>query len=254
MEQEGIIERVDASPWTSNIVTAKKRDGGLRLRVNLSDVHKAVIPDTYPLPTMDELTERIAGSTVFSKVDLLWGYLQLELAEDRRYFTSFVTHEGVYRFRTLPFGLASGSSAFHQVIRKILDGLEGCASILDDILTFGHTVAEHDERLRRVLDRLAKYISSWYSSFDFECEGDPGNPSTSQRETAATVRLHGVVLPQVCSRFRRDLRAAAPAAQSRRCLELVNGLSTQFRVDQEQDCQSADTRSLRCQSFDDRDL
>ena len=77
LEQEGVIERVDASPWTSNIVTAKKRDGGLRSCGNLSDVNKAIIPDTHPLPTMDELTEQIAGSTVFSKVDLLWGYLQL---------------------------------------------------------------------------------------------------------------------------------------------------------------------------------
>jgi len=65
------------------------------------------------------------------RTDLLWGYLQLELAEDRRYLTSFATHEGVYRFRSLPFGLAS---AFHQVIHKILDGLEGCISIIDDIL------------------------------------------------------------------------------------------------------------------------
>jgi len=57
---------------------------------------------------------------VFSKIDLLWAYLQLELAEDRRYLTSFVTHEGVYRFRSLPFGLASGPLAFHQVVCKIL--------------------------------------------------------------------------------------------------------------------------------------
>jgi len=146
-----------SSSETSNIVTAKKRDGSLRLCVNLSDVNKAIILDTYPLPTMDELTERIAGSTVFSKVDLLWGYLQLELAEDRRYLTSFVTHEGVYRFHSLPFGLASGPSAFHQVVRKILDGLDGCVSILDDILIYGRTIAEHDERLHRVLDQLVKY-------------------------------------------------------------------------------------------------
>jgi len=105
------------------------QDGSLRLCVNLSDVNKAIIPDTYPLPTMDELTEWIAGSTVFSKVDLLWGYLQLELAEDRRYLTSFVTHEGVYRFRSLSFGLASDPSALHQVVRKILDGLEGCVNL-----------------------------------------------------------------------------------------------------------------------------
>jgi len=79
---------------------------------------------------------------MFSKVDLLWGYLRLELAEDWRYLTSFVTHEGVYRFCSLFFGLASGPSAFHQVVRKILDGLEGFLSILDDILMYGCTVAE----------------------------------------------------------------------------------------------------------------
>jgi len=63
----------------------------------------------------------------------------------------------VYCFRSLPFGLASSPLAFHQVVRKILDGLEGCVSILDDILIYGRTVAEHDERLHRVLDRLVKY-------------------------------------------------------------------------------------------------
>jgi len=114
----------------------------LRLCVNLLDVNKAIIPETYPHPTMDELTERITGSAVFSKVDLLWGYLQLELVEDRRYLTSFVTDEGVYRFRSLPFGLVSGQSAFHKVVHKILDGLESCVSILD--------------------------VGSWHPSSDFE--------------------------------------------------------------------------------------
>ena len=157
LEAEGVIERINASPWTSNIVTAKKRDGSLRLCVNLSEVNKALIPERYPLPTMDELTEHLSGCTVFSKIDLLWGYLQLPLAEDRRYLTAFVTHDGVWQFRSLPFGLASGPSAFQQVIRKILHGLDGCTNILDDILVYGRTVAEHDERLRRVLDRLVKY-------------------------------------------------------------------------------------------------
>jgi hypothetical protein len=77
MEREGIIERIDASVWTSNIVVVRKKCGGVRVCVNLSDVNKALVPRRYPLPTMEELTERIAGSTVFSKPDLAWGYLQL---------------------------------------------------------------------------------------------------------------------------------------------------------------------------------
>ena len=157
MECDGVIERIDASVWTSNIVVAQKKDGGVRVCVNLSDVNKALVPQRYPLPTMEELTEQIAGSTVFSKLDLAWGYLQLELAEECRYLTAFVTHDGVFQFRSLPFGLATGPSAFQQVMRHILDGLPGCANILDDVLVHGRGTAEHDSRLRDVLHRLAKY-------------------------------------------------------------------------------------------------
>ena len=157
MEREGIIERIDASVWTSNIVVARKKCGGARVCVNLSDVNKALVPQRYPLPTMEELTERIAGSTVFSKLDLAWGYLQLELAEECRYITAFVSHEGVFQWKSLPFGLATGPSAFQQVVRHMTDQLPGCVHILDDILCYGRDMAEHDTRLRAILDRLAKY-------------------------------------------------------------------------------------------------
>jgi hypothetical protein len=118
--------------------------------------NKAIIPDRYPLPTMQELTEKVAGCTVFSKIDLLWSYTQLTLAEDRRYLTAFVTQDGVFQWKTLPFGLASGPSAFQKVVRLMLSGIE-CTNILDDILVYGRDVEEHDNRLRAVLDRLCKY-------------------------------------------------------------------------------------------------
>jgi hypothetical protein len=156
MERDGIFERSDTSVWMSNIVVARKKSGGVRICVNLSDVNKALIPQRYPLPTMEELTEQIAGATVFSKLDLAWGYLQLELAEECRYITAFVSHEGVFQFRSLPFGLTSGPSAFQQVVRIITE-LPGCVNILDDLLIWGRDMAEHDARLRNVLDRLAKY-------------------------------------------------------------------------------------------------
>jgi hypothetical protein len=70
MERDGIIERIDTSVWMSNIMVARKKSGGVRVCVNLSDVNKALIPQRYPLPTMEELTEQIAGSTLFSKLDL----------------------------------------------------------------------------------------------------------------------------------------------------------------------------------------
>ena len=100
MEGEGIIERVESSTWTSNIVVARKKDGGVRLCVNLKDVNKALIPERYPLPTMEELAMEVAGAMVFSKLDLKWGYLQHGLSKEARQLTAFVTHEGVFQRST----------------------------------------------------------------------------------------------------------------------------------------------------------
>jgi hypothetical protein len=157
LEREGVIERIDTSPWLSNIVVARKKDNSVRLCVNLSKANQALIPERYPLPTMEEITERVAGSTVFSKIDLSWGYLQLELAEECRYLTAFITHDGVFQWRSLPFGLASGPSAFHQVVRRMVAHIDGCANLLDDLIIWGATVEEHDRRLRQVLTRLQQY-------------------------------------------------------------------------------------------------
>lgn len=157
MEREGIIERIESSPWMSNVVVAKKKDGNIRLCVNLKDVNKAVIPTRYPLPTMDELTSTLAGSKIFSKIDLKWGYLQVPLTESKRYLTAFVTHEGVFQFKSLPFGICSAPSAYQQIVRKIIENIPGCVNLLDDILIHARTVTEHDERLRQVLARLQHY-------------------------------------------------------------------------------------------------
>ena len=135
---------------------------------------------------MEELTEKVAGCTVFSKIDLAWGYMQLELAESCRYLTAFVTHDGVYQWRSLPFGLVSGPSAFHQVIRLILENLEGCANILDDIFVCGRDVEEHDKRLRAVLNRLVKYGATVRAD---KCElGKPAVDFNGHRLSAEGIR------------------------------------------------------------------
>ena len=157
MLETGVIERIESSPWISNIVTARKKDGGVRICVNMTAANQALIPERHPLPTMEELTAKVAGCTVFSKLDLLWGYTQLELDPEVRYLTAFVTHDGVFQFRTVVFGMSTGPSAFQSVIRKILDGLEGCTNILDDILVYGFGTVDHDNKLRKVLERLSRY-------------------------------------------------------------------------------------------------
>ncbi|KAJ8333462.1 hypothetical protein SKAU_G00414700 [Synaphobranchus kaupii] len=148
--EAGIIERLNASPWISNLVVAKKKSGGLRPCVDLRQVNKAVIPDKYPLPTVEELSAKFYGSTVFTKLDLRQGYLQVPLHPDSRFLTVFMTHVGVFRYTRMLFGLSSAPSCFQKIMATIFAGIPGVVIYLDDIVVHGLTPAVHDEHLARV--------------------------------------------------------------------------------------------------------
>ena len=157
MEREGIIEKVDAAPWVSNMVVVRKPDGGVRICCDLSLVNKAIIADRYPLPTLEELTTDFAGARYFSKLDLKWGYLQVPLHVESRDLTGMVTPLGLYRWTRLPFGLSSAPSAFQKIIALIISKCDGAKNLLDDIAVWGKTKSEHDARLSRVLHKLDRY-------------------------------------------------------------------------------------------------
>lgn len=154
LEKEGVIEKIDSSEWISPIVVAAKKSGDIRLCVDLREVNKAIVVDSYPLPDIGELFSELEGSTVFSKMDLASAYHQLELDEASRDLTAFITHDGLYRFKRVCFGLASAPSTFQKLMSTILAGLPGVQCYLDDIIVYGKDKTEHDKQLNIVLTKL----------------------------------------------------------------------------------------------------
>lgn len=153
--KEGIIERIDASPWISPIVVTTRKGARIRLCVDLREPNKAIVADSHPLPHMEELLSELRGALVFSTIDLASAYHQLPLHEDSRDLTAFITHEGLFRYCRVPYGLASAPSAFQKMMETVLKGLPGVRNCLDDVIVVGASLEEHDERLRAVLQRLA---------------------------------------------------------------------------------------------------
>ncbi|XP_064469773.1 uncharacterized protein K02A2.6-like [Ornithodoros turicata] len=99
LEKEDIVERVSASEWISPIVVVRKRDNSLRLSGDLREPNKAIVVDAFPLPHMEELLHQLSGATWFSKLDLASAYHQLELTPDSREITTFITQDGLFRFK-----------------------------------------------------------------------------------------------------------------------------------------------------------
>ena len=112
--------------------------------------------DVYPLPRCDDVLESLAGAAFFTHLDLVRGYWQIGVKEKEREKTAFSTPEGLFQFKRMPFGLTNVPATFQRAMNTILNGLTwtDCLVYLDDIIIFGRSLEEHNQRLEAVLDRL----------------------------------------------------------------------------------------------------
>jgi hypothetical protein len=120
----------------------------------VAQLNTAVIRERYPIPTVEESLEDLNGAAVFSKLDLKWGYHQIELDEKSRELTTFTTHDGLYRYKRLMFGISAAPEIYQHAIQQVLHGPPGVKNISDDIIVFGKDKSEHDRNLHGVLARL----------------------------------------------------------------------------------------------------
>ena len=156
-EDLGVLERIEGpTPWVSPIVVAPKpkSPGQVRVCVGMRQANQAIKRERHVTPTIKEIIGDLNGAKVFSKLDLNQGYNQLELAPESRYITTFGTHLGLMRYKSLNFGISNAAEIFQNVIRETLEGIPGALNISDDILVFGKTQSAHDHALEAVFQRL----------------------------------------------------------------------------------------------------
>jgi len=156
MLKDDIIEEInkESTPWVSPIVTPPKKNGDVRICVDMRMANKAIERERHPMPTIDELIHDLNGSNVFSKMDLKAGYNQLVLEEESRPITTFSTHIGLFRYKRLNFGTNSASEVFQKTISSIIAGIPGAKNISDDIIVYGKNQKEHDIVLDKVFNAL----------------------------------------------------------------------------------------------------
>ena len=154
----GQIEPSD-SPWASPVVLVTKKDGSTRFCVDYRRLNSLTVKDAYPLPRIDDSLCLLGNQQWFSTMDLASGYWQVAMSPEAKRKAAFVTNEGLFQFRVMPFGLCNVPATFERLMDRVLCGMRWsrCLVYLDDVISFGKSVPEALMRLEEVLARLSDF-------------------------------------------------------------------------------------------------
>jgi len=154
------VIRESDSPYSSNVVLVRKKDGSLRFCIDYRLLNSKTRKDAFMLPRFDDIIDTINGSKYFSKLDLRFGYWQVEMEEEDKPKTAFsVGKLGFYECNRMSFGLTNAPATFQRLMEKCMGEmhLREVLIFLDDILIFSRTFDEHVQRLEAVFSRLAEH-------------------------------------------------------------------------------------------------
>ncbi|GFW93216.1 retrovirus-related Pol polyprotein from transposon 412 [Trichonephila clavipes] len=134
--KNGIVEPC-SSPYASQVVVVKKKDGKSRVCIDYRRLNRKLIKDNYLLPLIDEILDCLQNAKIFTTLDLKNGVFHATVNERSRKCTSFVTHNAQYQFRRMPFGLSTCPSTFMRYINTIFRYLISKSIVLpytDDVV------------------------------------------------------------------------------------------------------------------------
>ena len=157
---EGVLVSDNSCDFASPLVIVNKKDGGIRMAVDYREVNLQLETTANQLPYQPTLFQCLGGQTYFAKVDNLWGYHQLKLAENSSKVTAIITPWGVYRFLACPFGISTAPGEYqarmaHVVLKDFY--LNGAIVYIDDTVIYGRNVEDFLGTLDRILSQMSKF-------------------------------------------------------------------------------------------------
>ena len=167
--QAGAIREVEYPEWLANVVLVKKANGKWRLCIDFTDINKTCPKDSFPLPRIDLIVDATAGHELLSFMDVFSGYNQISMDPSDQEKTSFVTAQGTYYYRVMPFGLKNAGATYQRLVNRMFQKQIGTTMevYIDDMLvksvTAGLNIAHLSETFQILRDYNMKLNPAKYA-------------------------------------------------------------------------------------------
>ena len=146
------------SAWAFPLVPVKKKDGSISICIDYRKLNEVTLPDSYPLPRVQDCLDALQGSRWFSTLDCTQGHFKLQTHPDNMNKTAFVCEKGLFAFKVLPKGFINLWATYQRTIESIMAPFQygKCLIYLDDVIVYSKTFEDHIERLDEVFTRIGK--------------------------------------------------------------------------------------------------
>ena len=155
----GFIREVYYPDWLANVVLVKKANGKWRMCSDFTDLNKACPKDSFPLPRIDQLVDSIAGHKFLTFMDAFLRYNQIKMAEEDQEKTAFITSQGLYFYKVIPFGLKNAGATYQRLVNKMFSKQisRNMEVYVDDMLIKSKENLAHLDDLKETFSTLKQY-------------------------------------------------------------------------------------------------
>ena len=160
--EQGILSKVNGEhvTWACPFHPVGKFDESgklidVRITCNSKTLNKALIPVKRHIPSVPELTRKLAGSKIFSIFDFKDAFNQLSYDKESRALNVMATPWGLYCWNRLNMGISTASEIFQETMVKVLGDIPNIEIAMDDVLVHTKNKEEHDKIIKQVLERIS---------------------------------------------------------------------------------------------------
>ncbi|MCO5603006.1 hypothetical protein L7F22_057148 [Adiantum nelumboides] len=166
--EKGMV-RPSSSPFCSPVLLVQKKDGTYPMCVDYRALNRITIKNRFPVPRVEDLFDKLQGSTYFSRIDLKSGYHQIRIVDEDIVKTAFRTTFGLYEYLIIPFGLTNAPATFNRMMERIFRPNRNFTGVFfDDVIIYSKTIEEHKEHLKVIFKALRDnklYVNQKKSEF-----------------------------------------------------------------------------------------